>query len=154
MKIKNDAEYEAALAEIERLIDLDPDWGTSNGKRLDILTAALQVYERGIMGCKYCKDNEPHILDKDGVLSSVSGLPGRWAHATLDGHLGCEKPPSPDPDPVPYKFVVELIAEGKARPHNDPDCESGVFYEGLCSWCGAEAPDCQEDNPNQIGLVL
>lgn len=93
-------------------------------------------------GCSYCEDSAPMILDEDGVKSSISGKPGRWAHANLEGHWGCDAPPDPDPDPdlVPYKFGIELIAEGKATACDDPDCEGGLVIDGVCTWCGAEYP--------------
>ena len=91
------------------------------------------------------------ILDEDGVLSSISLKPGRWAHASLDGHWACEDPPSPDPDPVPYKWMPELIAEGKAIACEDPDCEGGVVIDQVCLWCSKVYPNAPMtyENPDQ-----
>ena len=41
--IKTDADYEAALAEIERLFDASP--GTPEGDRLELLTTLVEAYE-------------------------------------------------------------------------------------------------------------
>lgn len=41
--IKTDADYQAALAEIERLFDAHPE--TPEGDRLDVLTTLVEVYE-------------------------------------------------------------------------------------------------------------
>jgi HTH-type transcriptional regulator/antitoxin HigA len=41
--IRTDDDYEAALAEIERLIDAEP--GTPEGDRLDLLVTLVQAYE-------------------------------------------------------------------------------------------------------------
>ena len=41
--IKTDADHEAALAEIERLMDAAP--GTPDGDRLDALTTLVEAYE-------------------------------------------------------------------------------------------------------------
>lgn len=41
--IRNDADYEAALAEIERLFDAPP--GTPESDRLEVLTTLVEAYE-------------------------------------------------------------------------------------------------------------
>jgi HTH-type transcriptional regulator/antitoxin HigA len=41
--IRNEVDYEVAIAEIERLWDVDP--GTEDGDKLDILVALVQKYE-------------------------------------------------------------------------------------------------------------
>ena len=41
--IKNDADYEAALAEIDRLFDAEPD--TPEGDKLEVLVTLVEVYE-------------------------------------------------------------------------------------------------------------
>lgn len=43
--IKNEAEYGAALAEVDSLLDLDPEPGTSEGDRLELLTLLVEDYE-------------------------------------------------------------------------------------------------------------
>jgi HTH-type transcriptional regulator / antitoxin HigA len=43
--IKNEAEYEAALAEVDVLLDLDPDPGTEEADRLELLAFLLEDYE-------------------------------------------------------------------------------------------------------------
>jgi HTH-type transcriptional regulator/antitoxin HigA len=41
--IKTEADYQAALIEIERLLDAEPD--TQEGDRLDVLTTLVEAYE-------------------------------------------------------------------------------------------------------------
>lgn len=43
--IHNDVDYRATLKEISALMDLDPDLGTPDGDRLDILSTLVQAYE-------------------------------------------------------------------------------------------------------------
>ncbi len=43
--IRNDADYKASLLEISTLMDLDPDAGSPDGDRLDILATLVQAYE-------------------------------------------------------------------------------------------------------------
>lgn len=43
--IHTEADYKSALKEISRLMESDPDLGTPDGDRLDILATLVQVYE-------------------------------------------------------------------------------------------------------------
>ena len=43
--IHNDVDYKATLKEISALMDLDPEPGTPDGDRLDILSTLVQAYE-------------------------------------------------------------------------------------------------------------
>src|SRR5438477_1299924 len=43
--IKTESEYEAALAAIETLMDLDPEDGTPQADKLELLTLLVQDYE-------------------------------------------------------------------------------------------------------------
>ena len=43
--IHNEADYKASLLEISTLMDLDPDAGSPDGDRLDILATLVQAYE-------------------------------------------------------------------------------------------------------------
>jgi len=43
--IKNDEEYNAALSEIDRLLDIDPDPGTEDADRLELLAVLVERYE-------------------------------------------------------------------------------------------------------------
>jgi HTH-type transcriptional regulator/antitoxin HigA len=43
--IRTEADYKATLKEISALMDADPDLGTPQGDRLDILTTLVQAYE-------------------------------------------------------------------------------------------------------------
>lgn len=42
---QTEANYKAALQEISVLMDIDPDMGTPEGDRLDILATLVQAYE-------------------------------------------------------------------------------------------------------------
>jgi HTH-type transcriptional regulator/antitoxin HigA len=43
--IRNDADYKAALRQISTLMEADPEPGTPEGDRLDILATLVQAYE-------------------------------------------------------------------------------------------------------------
>lgn len=43
--IRNEADYKAALKDISALMDCDPELGTPEGDRLDILVTLVQAYE-------------------------------------------------------------------------------------------------------------
>ena len=43
--IRTHADYKAALKEVSRLVELDPDAGSPQGDRLDVLSTLVQVYE-------------------------------------------------------------------------------------------------------------
>ncbi|MEY2343319.1 type II toxin-antitoxin system HigA family antitoxin [Acidithiobacillus sp. IBUN Pt1247-S3] len=43
--IRSEADYQATLQEISVLMDADPDLGTRDGDRLDILVTLVQAYE-------------------------------------------------------------------------------------------------------------
>lgn len=43
--IRTEADYKAALKEVSRLIEGDPDINTPDGDRLDVLTTLVQAYE-------------------------------------------------------------------------------------------------------------
>ena len=43
--IHTEADYKSALKEISALMDSDPDLGTPEGNRLDILATLVQAYE-------------------------------------------------------------------------------------------------------------
>jgi HTH-type transcriptional regulator/antitoxin HigA len=43
--IRTDADYKAALKEVSRLMEHDPDLGTPDGDRLDVLVTLVQAYE-------------------------------------------------------------------------------------------------------------
>lgn len=44
--IRTETDYEAGLDEIARLMAEDPQLGTADGDRLDVLTILIQAYER------------------------------------------------------------------------------------------------------------
>lgn len=44
------------------------------------------------MPCKYCEDGDtPAVIDRDGVLSSLSGYSGCWAHSYEDDWWPCQR---------------------------------------------------------------
>lgn len=43
--IRNTAEYKAMLAEVSALVDLDPERGTPEGDRLEVLSLLIEAYE-------------------------------------------------------------------------------------------------------------
>ena len=43
--IRNEADHQAALKEIERLMEMDPELGTPEGDRLDVLATLVQAWE-------------------------------------------------------------------------------------------------------------
>ena len=43
--IRTDDDYRATLKEVSALVELDPEIGTAEGDRLDVLTTLLQAYE-------------------------------------------------------------------------------------------------------------
>jgi HTH-type transcriptional regulator/antitoxin HigA len=43
--IRSKADYKATLKEISALMELDPDLGTRQGDRRDVLTTLVQAYE-------------------------------------------------------------------------------------------------------------
>ena len=43
--VRTEADYKAALKEISRLVEHDPDIGTPDGDRLDVLSTLVQAYE-------------------------------------------------------------------------------------------------------------
>lgn len=44
-KIVTEEDYQAALVEIERLMDIDPEVGSAEGEELDKLANLLEAYE-------------------------------------------------------------------------------------------------------------
>lgn len=43
--IRNEADYEATLREVSRLVDLDPPLDSPDGERLDVLATLVQAHE-------------------------------------------------------------------------------------------------------------
>lgn len=43
--IRTDADYREALREVSALVDLDPEAGTDDGDRLEVLATLVEVYE-------------------------------------------------------------------------------------------------------------
>lgn len=43
--VRTEADYKSALKEISRLMESDPELGTPDGDRLDVLVTLVQAYE-------------------------------------------------------------------------------------------------------------
>jgi len=128
---------------------LNDNW--TNKTKITAQCHPLRVVKRDGQ-CKYCKDFKLMLLDEDGILSGISGKPGRWAHAYGDGHWGCGNPPTADPDPLPYLFAKEMIEQGLASECDDDDCEGRLVIDGVCTYCGKEYPLPEVPNHDQIGI--
>lgn len=96
-----------------------------------------------MMECESCKHGPPSILDEDGVRATLSRKPGRWAHANIDGHWGCNNPPTAIPGPLPYLFATEMIAFGIGTECTEDECDGRLVLDGVCTWCGKEYPGHQ-----------
>ena len=67
--IHTKADYKAALKEISTLMDSDPDLGTADGDRLDILATLVQAYE-----AKHVAISTPDPVDAIKFRMDQSGL--------------------------------------------------------------------------------
>jgi HTH-type transcriptional regulator/antitoxin HigA len=67
--IRTKADYRAALKEISALMETDPDLGTPEGDRLDILTTLVQAYE-----AKHAPIAAPDPLEAIKFRMEQSGL--------------------------------------------------------------------------------
>src|SRR4051794_38072882 len=70
--IRSRAEYETALAAIEKLIDADPAPGTADAERLELMTVLVQDYEQ-----KSCVPDWPTPLDAIRFRMEQQGLTQR-----------------------------------------------------------------------------
>ena len=103
--IKTEADHKAALAEIERLIDLDPDLDTPEGDRLDVLATLVEAYEEKhfpigppdpIAAIEFCmeqrgltrRDLEPMIGGRGRVSEVLSGKRGLSLSMIRNLHKG------------------------------------------------------------------
>lgn len=94
--VKTQAEYQAALGELERLIDLDPLPGTSDARDLELLTLVLEAYEAKafpidlpdpIDAIEFCMEQkglgQKDLIPYMGSRSKVSEVLGRKRPLTL-----------------------------------------------------------------------
>lgn len=72
--LKTEADYEAALEAVESLIDLDPDPGTPEADRLELLTLLIQDYE---------SQNSPMSLPDPIAAKGVRSKPRAVLYARL-----------------------------------------------------------------------
>ena len=63
------ADHRAALREVSRLVDLDPEVGTADGDRLDVLSTLVEAYER-----KHFPMNAPDPIEAIKFRMEQSGL--------------------------------------------------------------------------------
>jgi len=70
--LRNDAEYEAAIAEIERLVDDDVEAGTEGYDRLEFLSVLVEHYEdeRYPMGAVTPQEAVTFMLEQKGLARS------------------------------------------------------------------------------------
>jgi HTH-type transcriptional regulator/antitoxin HigA len=76
--IKSEADYEAALAEIDRLMDAEPN--TSRGDRLDVLVTLVEAYE-----AKRWVIDPPDPIDAIKLRMEQRGLTRRDLERMLGG---------------------------------------------------------------------
>jgi HTH-type transcriptional regulator/antitoxin HigA len=67
--IHTEADYKAALKDISALMESDPDLGTPEGDRLDILTTLVQAWE-----ARYCPIAPPDPVEAIKFRMEQSGL--------------------------------------------------------------------------------
>jgi HTH-type transcriptional regulator / antitoxin HigA len=67
--IHTEADYKATLDEISALMEADPDWGTPEGDRLDILATLVQTYE-----AKHAPIDPPDPVEAIKFRMEQSGL--------------------------------------------------------------------------------
>lgn len=67
--IKTEADYEAALVEVERLMDVNPQLDTPEGDRLDILATLVEAYE-----AKHFPIDPPDPVDAIEFYLDAKGL--------------------------------------------------------------------------------
>ena len=60
--IRTEADYETALREISELMEVDPDFASPEGDRLDLLVASVQAYE-----AKHYPISEPNHARKTKI---------------------------------------------------------------------------------------
>ena len=67
--IHTERDYKAALNEVSTLMELDPDQGTAEGDRLDILATLVQAYE-----AKHCPIAPPDPIEAIKFRTEQAGL--------------------------------------------------------------------------------
>ena len=67
--VRTEADYKATLKEVSRLMESDPDLGTPDGDRLDILVTLLQAYES-----KHCPIDLPDPVEAIKFRMEQAGL--------------------------------------------------------------------------------
>ncbi len=67
--VHTETDYKAALREISALMELDPELGTPEGDRLDILTTLVQAYE-----VRHVKIDAPDPVEAIKFRMEQSGL--------------------------------------------------------------------------------
>ena len=75
--IRNETDHAAALAEISRLMDLDPPEGTGDLDRLDVLATLVEAYE-----ARVCPIGLPHPVDAIEIRMADKGIGRRQLCAT------------------------------------------------------------------------
>ena len=124
--VKTEADYEAALGEIERLMDARP--GTPNGDRLDVLATLVEDYERKrwpidppdpVTSVRFCIEDrgvpQERVIRIFGqrshfyeFMNGTRGLPMRVAYL-LHERLG-----------IPAESLLQPMRGGKISPSSTP----------------------------------
>jgi hypothetical protein len=75
----------------------------------------LICHEDGRVLCKDCEIGDiPKLLDRDGVLSSLSGEPGTWCHAHEEFYWPCPARISKRyRDPASEQVLSRIVDGGK-----------------------------------------
>lgn len=96
-------------------------------QQIAALEVELEVYHRLQKGCPICLEDGPvserAMLDKNGVLCSVSGEPGRWGHGYDDYHWYCDDAGAMARNDALEAQLDELRSEV-------------VYWRGSCGSCG------------------
>ena len=75
--IRNETDHAEALAEISRLMDLDPPEGTEDLDRLNVLATLVEAYE-----ARVCPIGLPHPVDAIEIRMADKGIGRRQLCAT------------------------------------------------------------------------
>lgn len=173
-KIKNEKEYEDALAEVERLMDHDPAAGTPDGDRLQLLALLVEAWEEQhyplpmpdpISAIEFRMDQQglkqkdliPYIGSKSKVSEVLSGKQPltlkmiRKLHSglgiPLEVLVGKDEPASPIPELEWKKFPLrEMLQRGWLGDFNGTLAEAKQQAEKLLKdfFKGVDLPLLQE----------
>lgn len=127
--IKTEADYEVALAEIERLFDAEP--GTAEGDRLEALVSLVEVYEDEHYDLPLPTLNEGRGLSRKGeVMKALHALERFKTFAAQNEKLLDSLSPS-----EAIELMVAFYTEVRAEDCNlDADGDMLLFQWGTYNW--------------------